>query len=95
MIQTKKIKPFPVFLINSAYWKPMVDWMKSTLLGTHKIEADDMDIITLVERPRPVDQGTYPARDHLKSLSPPCHPCKCEQFVHNIRQSLTIAVPKR
>ena len=51
LIQTKKIKPFPVFLIDSAYWKPLMDWIKTTLVGTHKIEEKDLDIITLVDDP--------------------------------------------
>jgi len=51
LIQTKKIKPFPVFLVDSAYWKPLLDWFESTLLATGKISPEDMSIFTLVDEP--------------------------------------------
>ena len=51
MIQTKKIKPFPVFLIDSNYWGPLLDWFKSTLVATNKIEEHDLDILTVVNEP--------------------------------------------
>ncbi|MEW6408848.1 MAG: TIGR00730 family Rossman fold protein, partial [Nitrospirota bacterium] len=29
LIQTKKIKPFPVILVGKSYWRELVDWMKT------------------------------------------------------------------
>lgn len=42
LIQTKKIKPFPVYLVNSSYWKGMISWVKDTMLSHHMIDAEDL-----------------------------------------------------
>jgi len=51
LIQTKKIKPFPVFLVESSYWKPLLDWFENTLLKTGKISPEDMKIFTVIDEP--------------------------------------------
>ena len=51
LIQTKKIKPFPVFLIDSNYWKPLIDWFKNSLIKNEKISAEDMEIFTIIDDP--------------------------------------------
>ena len=33
LIQTHKIKPFPAILVDSAYWKGLLDWMRNTILA--------------------------------------------------------------
>ena len=52
LIQTKKIKNFPVVLMNSSYWKGLMDWMKDQLLRTNKIEKDDLDLIRIFDCPK-------------------------------------------
>ncbi len=32
LIQTKKIKRFPLFLVDSSFWQPMLTWVKETLV---------------------------------------------------------------
>jgi len=51
LIQTKKIKPFPVFLIDSNYWKPMVDWLENTVLRSGNISPEDMNIFSIIDDP--------------------------------------------
>ena len=51
LIQTKKIKPFPVFLIDSNYWKPLLEWFKNSLVGSGVINIEDLDIITVLDNP--------------------------------------------
>ena len=33
LMQTLKIKPFPVIIFNSRYWKGFLDWLESTVLA--------------------------------------------------------------
>ncbi len=51
LIQTKKIRPFPVILMDSAYWKGLISWMKGTMVKDKTISESDMDIFQLVDDP--------------------------------------------
>ncbi len=42
LIQTRKIKPFPILLVGSSYWGGLVDWIKEQMLGTGKIAEEDL-----------------------------------------------------
>jgi hypothetical protein len=49
LIQTHKIKPFPVILVDSAYWKGLLDWMKKTILAQGLITEDDMKLLCVCD----------------------------------------------
>ena len=49
LIQTEKIKKFPILLVGNEYWSGLLDWIKSILLKEHKIDAYDLDLIQVVE----------------------------------------------
>jgi uncharacterized protein (TIGR00730 family) len=51
LIQTKRIRSFPVILMDSRYWKGLVDWIKETLLKTKSISPPDLDIFHIVDKP--------------------------------------------
>ena len=51
LIQTKRIKYFPVVLIDSLYWHGLIEWMKSTLIKEKAISESDLDIMTVVNTP--------------------------------------------
>lgn len=54
LIQTKKIKPFPVILVDSSYWKGLIDWMKENLLSCDKISKEDMNIFKIMDEPEEI-----------------------------------------
>ncbi len=57
LIQTKKIDRFPVILVGSDYWQPLIDWLKDTVLKRHRcISKKDLSIFTLVETPQEVTE---------------------------------------
>jgi hypothetical protein len=49
LIQTKKIRPFPVILVDSSYWKGLIDWVKEQLLSSDKISKEDMNIFKIMD----------------------------------------------
>lgn len=51
LVQTGKIKSFPVFLVGKDYWKGMIDWIKSTVLAHGNIKQADFDLIRLTDDP--------------------------------------------
>jgi hypothetical protein len=54
LIQTKKIKAFPLILMGSEYWQGLIDWLKNTMIKNGKILAADLDLIQVVDEPEEV-----------------------------------------
>lgn len=51
LIQTNRIRRFPVILMGSEFWQGLLDWMKTTVLTAGKISRDDLDIFTVIDDP--------------------------------------------
>lgn len=49
LIQTEKIKKFPIILVGKKFWGGLMDWINTILLQEHKIDPDDIDLIRVVE----------------------------------------------
>jgi len=49
LIQTAKLVHFPIVLVDSEYWKGLIDWIKDRLMKEEKISPEDIDIIRLVD----------------------------------------------
>ncbi len=45
LIQTGKIKNFPVVLFGTDYWKGLINWLKNTMLTEGKISEGDLDLL--------------------------------------------------
>jgi len=54
LIQTRKIRPFPVIMVGKSFWAPMVDWFKNTMLAEGRISAEDLDIFRIMDDPEDV-----------------------------------------
>lgn len=49
LIQTKKINPIPVILVNKEYWQPLLNWINETIYTKdNAINKEDMNIYHLV-----------------------------------------------
>jgi uncharacterized protein (TIGR00730 family) len=51
LIQTQKIKPFPVILYDKKYWAGLIGWMKNELLDSGLISTGDDKLFYLVSTP--------------------------------------------
>jgi uncharacterized protein (TIGR00730 family) len=49
LIQTRKIRPFPIILVGSSFWTGLVDWIKEQLLGNGKIAEDDLMLFEIMD----------------------------------------------
>jgi uncharacterized protein (TIGR00730 family) len=50
LIQTKKVAPIKVILVNKKFWKPMLAWMQSTIFGHNKaISKSDLNLFNVVD----------------------------------------------
>jgi uncharacterized protein (TIGR00730 family) len=51
LIQTHKIKPFPVILVGSSYWSGLLGWIKEVVLKDGNISSSDLEILQLIDEP--------------------------------------------
>jgi len=51
MIQTGKITSFPLVLMGSAYWSPLLGWLNDTVLADGKISDNDLDLFHVTDDP--------------------------------------------
>ena len=51
LIQTRKIRNFPVVLYGSEYWFGLLDWIRGPVLGEGKISEHDLKLLHLADSP--------------------------------------------
>ena len=49
LIQTNKIAPFPIVLVNKEYWSGLLEWIQKTLLKSGAINKKDLDLFSIVD----------------------------------------------
>jgi uncharacterized protein (TIGR00730 family) len=54
LIQTGKIRDFPVVLVGTTYWKGMLDWLGETQVKAGVIDRADLDLLKLTDDPAEV-----------------------------------------
>ena len=68
LIQTKKIRNFPIVLFGSHYWSGMLDWIRAVVLPGGKISDHDMDIFHITDSPAEVVEIVNRAQNSLHEL---------------------------
>jgi hypothetical protein len=51
LIQTRKIRNFPVILMGKDYWRDLLGWIQHTMLGENKISPEDLCLLFLTDSP--------------------------------------------
>jgi len=54
LIQTQKIKQFPIILYGSSFWSGLIGWLKSQVLTLACISEEDLDLFYIVDTPEEV-----------------------------------------
>jgi uncharacterized protein (TIGR00730 family) len=54
LIQTGKIRHFPVVLVGSAFYAGFIDWIKDKMLSEGMIAPEDLDLIQVTDDPKHV-----------------------------------------
>ena len=54
LIQTGKVKHFPVVLVGTEYWGGLLDWIRDRMAAEGKIAEDDLDLFLLTDEPEAV-----------------------------------------
>jgi uncharacterized protein (TIGR00730 family) len=63
LVQTGKIRRFPIILMQSSYWRGLIDWMRDRMISEGMIGADDMNLIKLIDEPDKVVAAIF---DHYE-----------------------------
>jgi len=63
LVQTGKIRRFPIILMQSAYWRGLIDWIRDRMISEGMIDAADMSLIKLIDEPDKVVAAIF---DHYE-----------------------------
>jgi uncharacterized protein (TIGR00730 family) len=62
LIQTGKIKDFPIVLVGKEFWQPLLDLMRNTLLANGTIAEADVALLRITDSPQE-------AVDHIRNVA--------------------------
>jgi hypothetical protein len=70
LIQTRKIKNFPVVLFGKDYWGGMVGWLSDVILKAKNIVDEDVRLLHLTDSPSEVVDIVVRSQDELRKMHP-------------------------
>ncbi len=59
LIQTGKARKIPLILVCSDFWGGMINWFKDRLVGEGMVDAEDIDLIQLIDEPEMVVEAIF------------------------------------
>ena len=51
LVQTRKVTSFPIVLLGTVYWSPLMDWIQGTLVAEGMMAEEDLDLVQVVDDP--------------------------------------------
>ena len=49
LVQTKKVTSFPIVLFGTAYWSPLLDWVRDSAVAGGYVSDIDLGLVTLTD----------------------------------------------
>ncbi|WP_066583207.1 LOG family protein [Corynebacterium provencense] len=62
LVQTGKVRQFPVILVGTGYWGGLLDWIRSRLVADGLVSPGDPDLITVTDDPAEAVERVVAAR---------------------------------
>ena len=59
LVQTRKIRSIPVILVQSSFWKGLLDWLRDRMVSEGMIDADDVNLIQVIDEPEGVVEAIF------------------------------------
>jgi hypothetical protein len=69
LIQTRKIRNFPIVLFGSHYWSGLLDWLRAVVLPGGKISEHDLDMFHVTDSPSEVVEIVVKSQSSLSQLA--------------------------
>jgi uncharacterized protein (TIGR00730 family) len=76
LIQTGKIRHFPVVLFERGFWEPMLAWVREQALPLGMVSADDLDLLHVTDE---IDDAVQQVLD--------CYERRCAELPHTPRKA--------
>jgi uncharacterized protein (TIGR00730 family) len=71
LIQTGKVRNFPVVLFGSEYWAGLVEWIRNTLLAGGKVSPDDLNLLVVTDSPEEALRAIEKAQEGTPDVARP------------------------
>lgn len=68
LIQTRKIRNFPVVLFGTKFWGGMMEWIKTVMLAEGKINDVDLNLLYMTDSPAEAVEIVVRSQDSLRKL---------------------------
>ncbi len=68
LIQTQKIKPFPVILVSSDYWRGFLDWLKQTAIPNGFIAENECEMLRVLDKPADIINAVKTWYEHQEVI---------------------------
>jgi hypothetical protein len=59
LVQTGKTRKIPIILVCTKFWAGLLDWFRTTLVTEGMIDAQDMDLIQVIDEPAEVVEAIF------------------------------------
>jgi len=59
MVQTRMGRRIPIILMDGAFWRGLLDWMRAQLLGNGLVSEGDIDLIQIIDDPAQVVEAIF------------------------------------
>lgn len=69
LIQTRRIKHFPTILVDSAHWRPLLEWIDTGLEDDALIAPEDKELLVIADSPGEVCDHVLHAQKRQKELA--------------------------
>ncbi len=69
LIQTKKIRDFPVVMCGTRYWGGLMDWIREFAMKENKVSEADMRLLHLTDSPEEIVRIIVESQSSLRHLS--------------------------
>jgi predicted Rossmann-fold nucleotide-binding protein len=59
LVQTRKIPRIPIILVQSSYWRGLVDWLRERMAAEGMIDSADVDLFNVIDEPKQVVDAIF------------------------------------
>ncbi|MFZ6675994.1 TIGR00730 family Rossman fold protein [Undibacterium sp. Xuan67W] len=59
LIQTGKSRHIPVILVGTSFWRGLLEWIKTQMVGNGMIDASDLNLVQLIDEPANIVEAIF------------------------------------